>query len=209
MAQEQRQTPKETEAGVKGSASPGSAGPSEVSTTEREVEPGRSSWLSRWDPWREDPFGSFFGTSPFALFRRLTEDMDRLAFGGTSPFAGGGRFAPQIEVAERDGRLLVRADLPGCSPEDFRVDVEENSLILSGERRSEQEQTRGGVHRSERTYGSFRRVIPLPPGANVDAAEANFKNGVLEISIPLPEQSKARRLEVRSTTGTSTEELRH
>jgi HSP20 family protein len=208
MAQE-RQTPQETEAGVKGSARAGSVGSSELGTTEREVEPGRSSSLSRWDPWREDPFGSFFGTNPFALFRRMTEDMDRLALGGASSFAFGGRFAPQIEVAERDGKLLVRADLPGCAPEDFRVDVEENSLILSGERRSEQEHTRGGVHRSERTYGSFRRVIPLPPGANVDAAEANFKNGVLEISIPLPEQPKARRLEVHSTAGSSAEELRH
>jgi HSP20 family protein len=208
MAQELK-TPQQTEAGAKGSARPGSSGSSELGTTEHEVETGRSGWLSRWDPWREDPFGSFFGTSPFALFRRMTEDMDRLTHGGASPFAFGGRFAPQIEVAERDGKLLVRADLPGCSPEDFRVDVEENSLILSGERRSEHEQTRGGVHRSERTYGSFRRVIPLPPGANVDAAEANFQNGVLEISIPLPEQTKARRLEVRSTTGTTAEELKH
>ncbi len=207
MAQQERQTPQETEA--EGSARRGSAGSGELSTTEQEVERGRSSWLSRWDPWREEPFGSFFGTSPFALFRRMTEDMDRLAHGGAAPFALGGRFAPQIEVAEREGNLLVKADLPGCAPEDFRVDIEENSLILSGERRSEQEHTRGGVHRSERTYGSFRRVIPLPPGANVDAAEASFKNGVLEITIPLPEQPKARRLEVHSTPGSTTEELKH
>lgn len=165
--------------------------------------------LSRREGW-EDPISGFFGGSPFALFRRLSDDMDRLFFGGSGQGLGafgalsglGGRFLPHIDIDERDGKLVVHADLPGCRPEDFHVDIEDDSLVLQGERRSQQEDTRRGMRRSERTYGTFRRVIPLPPGANVEAAEARFENGVLEIDIPIAQQSRSRRIDVRSV-GTS------
>jgi len=172
-------------------------------TTGREQEQGQArSRLSRW----EDQGGALFG-SPFALFRRLSDDMDRLFFGGPSvgAFGGlGGHFVPNIDVEERDEKILVRADLPGLRPDDFHVDIEENSLVLQGERRSEHEETRGGVRRVERSHGSFRRVIPLPQGANLEAADARFENGVLEIEIPLQPESKSRRLEIHSGGGTDT-----
>jgi HSP20 family protein len=167
----------------------------------------QGSRLSRREGW-EDQFTSFFGGSPFALFRRLSDDMDRLFFGGSqglstlAPFAG--RFMPHIDVEERDDRIVVRADLPGCRPEDFHVDIEDEALVIQGERRSQQEETRGGIRRSERSYGNFRRVIPLPPGANAEAADARFENGVLEIDIPVQQQSRSRRVEVRSGTSGGT-----
>jgi HSP20 family protein len=176
--------------------------------------------LSRREGW-DDPISGFFGGSPFALFRRLSDDMDRLFFGGgqgLGAFGGlgfGGRFLPHIDINERDGKLVVNADLPGVRPEDFQVEIEGDALVLQGERRSEQEDTRGGIRRSERTYGTFRRVIPLPPGANAEAAEARFENGVLVISIPFSQQSRTRRLEVKSggsegtTAGTSGDPTRH
>ena len=173
------------------------------SVTSRE----QGSRLSRREGW-EDQFSSFFGGSPFALFRRLSDDMDRLFFGGGQGLSNlvpfGGRFMPHIDVEERDDRIVVRADLPGCRPEDFHVDIEDDALVLQGERRSHQEDTKGGIRRSERTYGSFRRVIPLPAGANTEAAEARFENGVLEIDIPVQQQSRSRRLEVRSGTASGT-----
>jgi HSP20 family protein len=164
--------------------------------------------LSRREGW--DDFTGFFGGSPFALFRRLSEDMDRLFFGsggqGLGTLSGfGARFLPHVDVSERDGKLLINADLPGVRLEDFRVEVEDQTLVLEGERKNQQEDTRGGVRRLERTYGSFRRVIPLPPGANVEAAQARFDNGVLEITIPLQQEARARRLEVQSGgTGSTT-----
>jgi len=176
--------------------------------------------LTRREGW-EDPIGGFFGGSPFALFRRLSDDMDRIFFGGgqgLGAFGGlgfGGRFLPHIDINEREGKLVVNADLPGVRPEDFQVEIENDALVLQGERRSEQEDTRGGIRRSERSYGTFRRVIPIPPGANVEAAEARFENGVLEITIPLPQQSRTRRLDVKSvgpssgTPGTSGDPTRH
>ncbi len=169
-----------------------------------------TSRLSRREGW-EDPITSFFGGSPFALFRRLSDDMDRLFFGGGQGlgFGGfGGRFLPHIDIDERDNKIIINADLPGCRPEDFHVDVEEDALVLQGERRSEHEDTRGGMRRSERTYGTFRRVIPLPPGAHAEAAEARFENGVLKIEIPFQQEQRSRRLEVRSggTSGSTTDE---
>jgi HSP20 family protein len=173
----------------------------ESSGTGREQEPREAGRIARREAW-DDQLSSFFGGSPFALFRRLSDDMDRLFFGGSQgvsnfgPF--GGRFMPHIDVEERDDRVLVRADLPGCRPEDFHVDIEDDALVIQGERRAQQDETRGGIRRSERSYGSFRRVIALPPGANPEAADARFENGVLEISVPVQQQSRSRRLDVRS-----------
>jgi HSP20 family protein len=170
----------------------------------------------------QDPFAGIFGASPFALFRLLSDDMDRLFFGGGTQGQGqlgafGGRFMPQVDIEEHDDRLVVRADLPGVKPDDFRVDVDDGALVVQGERRDEREDTRRGIRRFERSYGSFRRVIPLPPGANVEKADARFENGVLQIEIPL-QQSRSRRLDVRSassqgtsssTSSKSSEDTRH
>jgi len=172
--------------------------------------------LSRREGW-EDPLTHLFGGSPFALFRSLSDDMDRLFFGGRSqgvgtPGAFGGRFLPQIDVQERDDKLVVRADLPGVKPDDFRVDIEDDALVLSGERRDEREENRGGIRRAERTHGSFRRVIPLPQGADVENAAARFENGVLEIEIPFQQQVKTRRLQVQTgatSSSTTSDPTRH
>ena len=176
------------------------------STTGREQQGQARGRLARQEGF-EGQVGTFFGGSPFALFRRLSDDMDRLFFGGASAgsFGGlGGHFVPNIDVEEQDDKVLVRADLPGLRPEDFHVDIEDNALVLQGERRSEHEETRGGVRRVERSHGSFRRVIPLPQGANLEAADARFENGVLEIEIPIQQESKSRRLEVHSGGGKTT-----
>jgi HSP20 family protein len=171
--------------------------------------------IARREGWEEQQPGPFFSGSPFALFRRLSDDMDRLFFGG-GPSLGafsnlGGRFVPNVDVEEHEDKILVRADLPGVRPDDFRVDVEDDALVLQGERRIEREETHGGVRRVERSHGSFRRVIPLPQAANLEAAEARFENGVLEIEVPLQKETKSRRLEVRSgsPSGSTGESTRH
>ena len=196
-----------TQPGATPGADAGSAAAAATTTTQSsgttggEEQTRSGGRLTRREGW-DDPLSTFFGGSPFALFRRLSDDMDRLFFGGGQGLASfgnlGARFLPNVDVEERDDRIVVRADLPGVRPDDFRVDIEDDALVLQGERRSEREETRGGIRRSERSYGSFRRVIPLPPGANTEAAEARFQNGVLEIEIPVQQQSRSRRLEVRS-----------
>lgn len=106
---------------------------------------------------------------------------------------------PQIEVSERGGNLVVCADLPGIRREDVHLEIHDDYLVLEGERRQESEESQGGVYRSERSYGRFYRTIPLPDGVNAEQARANFKDGVLEVTIPLPtqEQRQGRRIEIQ------------
>jgi HSP20 family protein len=157
--------------------------------------------------------------SPFTLIRRFSEEMDRMfedfGFGGnlSAPQAGGGGleqrggfgqgfFAPQVEVFEREGQLVVRADLPGVTKDDVRVEVTDEGLLLEGERRYEHQENRGGVYRSERSYGTFRRLIPLPEGVNPEDAHAQFQNGVLEITMQAPRrQSRGRQIEIQGESG--------
>lgn len=156
---------------------------------------------------------------PFTMMQRMADDMeqlmDELGLGrlGTRPRmqgvlpAAGPRlgampsttWSPQIEVRQRGDRILVRADLPGLKREDVQIDVDNDMLTIRGERREEREQEEGGVFRSERTYGHFARTIPLPDGVDPEACEATYKDGVLEVHIPIPAQSRgrSRRIEVK------------
>src|SRR5579885_1340577 len=145
-----------------------------------------------WDPFSWWTPSEFF-SNPFSLMRRFSEEMDR-TFGRFFGHEDGGRFwSPAIEVTEANGQLKVHADLPGLKPEDVRVEVQDDQLIIQGERKHEHEEKKKGLYRSERHYGQFYRAIPLPEGAATEQAKAQFANGVLEISMPVPEQTSNRR----------------
>jgi HSP20 family protein len=101
----------------------------------------------------------------------------------------------------RNNELVVRADLPGLNKDDVKVDVTEDSITIQGERKREQEEEREGVYRSERAYGSFYRVIPLPEGTIADQAKATFKDGVLEVTMPAPPEQVRRGRRVEITEG--------
>ena len=173
---------------------------------------GRSSGLSRREPFG---LGSSLG-NPFAMMQSFADEMDRLfeSFGfgrlgrqagggsgllGQGQGQGGGLWSPQIEVSRRGNELVVCADLPGMKKEDLHVEVREDHLVLQGERRQENEGEEGGFYRSERSYGRFYRAIPLPEGTNPEQAQASFKDGVLEIKLPLPQQAepRTRQIEIR------------
>lgn len=105
---------------------------------------------------------------------------------------GQGLWSPQVEVREQGNNLVVRADLPGLSRDDIDVEVDEDALIIRGERNSDWEDNQEGYYRSERSYGSFYRAIPLPEGVDPNACNATFKNGVLEVTLPKPKESQSR-----------------
>jgi len=146
--------------------------------------------------------------NPFGLMNRFSEEMNRLfndfGFGTNLMPRGFGRefekltsWSPQTEVFERDNQLVIRADLPGMSRDDINVDLEDDRIIIQGERHNERETEERGFYQTERSYGSFYRVIPLPEGVDGEQAKADFQNGVLEITMPKPEQkSRTRRLEI-------------
>jgi HSP20 family protein len=151
---------------------------------------------------RMDPF-EMLRMSPFTLMRRFTEEMDQ--WFEQRSMGRGGMFAPPVEVFDRDGHLIIRADLPGLTKDDIRVEVTNDAVIIEGERRSEHEERQeGGLFRSERSYGAFHRQIPLPEGINAEQATASFKDGVLEISLPAPQITRGRRIEIQSDTTSDT-----
>lgn len=137
----------------------------------------------------------FFSASPFAMMRRMMQDMDRMFLDRmTAPETGEmGTWWPAVEVSEQSGELVVRADLPGLKKEDVKVELTDEGLILRGERKREHEQREGQMYRSERSYGSFYRSIALPEGAKTDQVKAQFNDGVLEVTIPMPEEQRRRR----------------
>jgi HSP20 family protein len=136
--------------------------------------------------------------------RRMHEDMDRMfsqSFGGGLMGGGGAAgaggslatWSPAIEVKQEKNNFIVSAELPGLKPDEVHVELDEDALVIQGERKHEQTSEDGGVHRTERRYGHFYRAIPLPEGAHGEQAKAEFRNGVLEVTIPVPEQQSHRR----------------
>ena len=154
--------------------------------------------------------GEFFTMSPITLMRRFTEDIDRAFSGFGSGLRRGGvseqdlTWAPPVEIRESGNNLLIHADLPGLNENDVRVEATDEGLVIEGERKREHTSEEGGWHRSERVYGHFYRLIALPEGSKIDEAKANFRNGVLEVNIPVPEsQSKRRQIPISTSGQTS------
>lgn|SRR5262249_35957071 len=142
--------------------------------------------------------------SPIGMLGYFADEMDRIfedfGFGRRNWLSSrpGQNWAPAIEVQQRNNEMVVRADLPGMKKDDISVEVTQDAITISGERHQEHETERGGVYRSERSYGSFYRAIPLPEGAIADQAKATFNDGVLEVTVPAPPEqvSRGRRLEI-------------
>ncbi len=159
---------------------------SEVTVVKQPKSEGRE--LERFFKFETPLFrGSVFGMNPFALMRQFTDDMDRMFTAPTRLATATGAWMPAIEVKEKDGKLLITAELPGLKKEDVKVRLEGDTLIVEGERKEEKEENRKGFFHSERSYGKFYRAMALPEGAKVDLTAAQFNNGVLEITIPTPE----------------------
>jgi HSP20 family protein len=169
-------------------------------------------------PWSN--YGGY-GSGPFSVMRRISDEMDRLfegfgfgrgAFGDEPGWQGaltsGGQqgaalWSPHLEMFERDGKLIVTADLPGVRKEDVKVEVDEDAITLQGQRRQEQTSREQGYYRSERSYGSFYRTIPLPEGADPSTASATFRDGVLEIALQAPQKRPSTRsLEIKGEQAT-------
>jgi HSP20 family protein len=130
---------------------------------------------------------------PRDWMRRMMREFDRFFEEPRLPFFATRRreldestWMPDIEVFERDNRLIARLDLPGLKKDDISVEAREGALTISGERKRETEQKDADWFRSELVYGRFCRVIPLPEGIKPVDVAATFTNGVLEVRIPLP-----------------------
>ena len=133
------------------------------------------------------PSEDLFRMSPFQLMRHFSEEMDRM-WNTTGLGRERGEelpaWRPNVDIRENNGQLQVNADLPGVKESDVKVSVENDILVIQGERKHEQERDEHGWHRTERSYGSFYRAIPLPEGTEADKANARFNNGSIQIFAP-------------------------
>jgi HSP20 family protein len=136
---------------------------------------------------------SWLTGSPLDLLSRFTDEMQGWLGHATS-------WEPNVEVFQRGNELVVRADLPGLNPDDVIVEIAEDAITIRGERREEHNEEHDGFFRTERVYGTFYRVIPLPEGAIAETARAQFNNGVLEVVVQAPprEVNRGRRLEIEA-----------
>jgi HSP20 family protein len=119
-------------------------------------------------------------------------------FDAPSPTRSGAlrRWMPAMDLVEGDDSFVLRADLPGLTQDDIKIEFEDRTLTVSGTRKAEHETKKDGYVRVERAFGSFSRSLTLPQGIDPEAVTASFENGVLEVTIPKPEAHKPRRIEI-------------
>ena len=147
--------------------------------------------LVRWDSSRE------LSSLQAEMNRLFHTFFDTPASGSGSGGNGGMRsWHPAMDLVETDEHFVLRADLPGVDENDVKVELEDNVLTISGERRHEHEAKRGGYFRIERATGSFARTLTLPDGVDPDAVQASFDKGVLEVRIPKPAERNPRRVAI-------------
>jgi HSP20 family protein len=141
--------------------------------------------LVRWDPARE--------------LETLQTDVNRVFdtfFGGRTSNGVTRRWVPPMDLVETNDHLVLKADLPGLDKEDVEIEVKDGVLTVSGERRTEHEDSADGYHRVERAYGRFSRSLSLPQGIDADQVQADFDKGVLEVRIPKPAERKPHRVQI-------------
>ncbi len=139
--------------------------------------------LVRWDPFREL---TALQTEVNRLFSRV----------GNGDVAERQSWTPQIDVIENDNAIVLKAELAGMDPADINIEVQDNVLTVSGERRFAEEVKEDKYYRIERRYGSFSRSIALPQTVNESAIDAKYENGVLDITVPKAEVAKPKKISV-------------
>jgi HSP20 family protein len=152
--------------------------------------------LIRWEPVRE--------------LATIQTEMNRLfnTFFEPAQANGGGhgalrRWIPAMDLVDTKEDFVLRADLPGVSENDVNIELEDNVLTISGERKAEHEERKDGYYRVERASGSFSRSLTLPQGVDPERVRASFEKGVLEVHIPKPEQRKPHKVTI-SANGDAT-----
>ncbi len=104
---------------------------------------------------------------------------------------------PRVDIYEKDNKLVIEAEIPGAKKEDVEVKIKDNSVVIRGEVKKEEEEKEKTYYRSERFHGVFERVIPLPVEVKVEEAKATFENGVLKVEIPKAVEEKEVKIEVK------------
>jgi HSP20 family protein len=144
---------------------------------------------------KEDPMAEMTVWRPFADFGELRQRFDQMV--RDMGVGGEGNWAPSVDVIRKNGTMVLRADLPGIKPDEVKITVEDDVLTVSGEHSEESEEKGEDYMRRERRRGSFSRSMSLPGGVRAEDIEATTENGVLEVTIPLPQAEKKEPVEIK------------
>jgi HSP20 family protein len=144
-------------------------------------------------PWKEG--------HPLAELREEIDSIFDNFFGrgrkeGLEKWEGAGLRSPAVDMEETDKEIIVKAEMPGLEPEDFQISLTENTLTIKGEKKEEKEEKKRNYHMIERRYGSFYRSIPLPCCVETDKVDANYRKGILEITLPKAKAEKVKQITV-------------
>jgi HSP20 family protein len=147
---------------------------------------------------------------PFRDLRTLQEEVNRLfSTNVTRAFddegIGRGAWAPSVDIYENKDQIVLEAELPGMKQDEFDLSIENNVITLRGERKFEKTDESDNYHRVERSYGAFTRSFTLPQTVSAEGATAEYNNGVLRVTLPKREETKARRIQVSGTGGGATQ----
>lgn len=138
---------------------------------------------------------------PFRDLMTTQREFDRLFKEAFTPLFGGGdistrTWAPPVDIFETENDIVLKAELPGVDPKDVEVKVEDNTLYLKGERKFEKEVKDESYHRIERSYGSFARSFSLPNSINAEKVKAEYKDGLLMLTLPKREEAKPKTIKI-------------
>lgn len=147
--------------------------------------------ITRWEPFRD-----LISTQD--RFNQLFNETFTRAFGGRHEASPRG-WVPAVDIYETDENLVLQAELPGINPDNVEVRVEDNTLYLSGERKFEKEVKEENLHRVERSYGTFTRSFALPGSIDADKVKAEYKDGVLTLTMPKREEAKPRTIKIAAS----------
>jgi len=138
---------------------------------------------------------------PFRDLMTTQREFDRLFKEAFTPLFGEGdistrTWAPPVDIFETENDIVLKAELPGVDPKDVEVKVEDNTLYLKGERKFEKEVKDESYHRIERSYGSFARSFSLPNSINAEKVKAEYKDGLLMLTLPKREEAKPKTIKI-------------
>ncbi len=148
--------------------------------------------IVRWEPFRDL-------VTIQDRMNRIFDEAFRAPRGSEEDWALGGSWAPPVDIYEQDGNLVLKAELPGIDPKDVDIRVENTVLTLRGERKFDQEVKRENCHRVERAYGTFSRAFTLPSVVDTGSIKAEFKDGVLRVTMPKREEAKPKQIQIQLT----------
>lgn len=134
--------------------------------------------------------------NPFAELEKVKAEFDNLLQNFVPSVYNAGSLVPAIDIYETDKELVVKVEIPGVKKEDLDISIKDNTLYIKGEKKEEKEENTEAVHRVERVYGAFERVITLPQNVKAQDAKAEYKDGVLEIRLPKKEESQSTKINI-------------